>query len=159
MARAVELYGPLRLPPVALQLRQGKSTSRPLDVYDPLRRKWVALAPEEWVRQHFAAFMVGSLGYSPLRMANEVTLTLNGTVRRADTVVYDDALRPLLLVEYKAPTVALTAETVRQVMRYNLVFKAAAAMVTNGIDVYGIVGTDIHRGVITASTLKAIGGE
>lgn len=149
---AVTLFGRLLLPPTRLRLRES-ATTKALDVYDRIRRRWVALTPEEWVRQHFVAYMTDELGYSAMRIANEVSLNLNGTQRRADTVVYDDNLKPLVLVEYKAPTVALTAEAVHQVMRYNLVFGARAAMITNGLDVYTIRNTDICRGVMAPGNL------
>lgn len=150
--KATELYGRLLLPPCRLDLRLSTAT-RPLEVYDPLRRAWVALSPEEWVRQHFVAYMCDALGYSPLRMANEVPLVFNSMSRRADTVVYDDSLRPLLVVEYKAPTIKLTTETLKQAMRYNQVFGAKAIMVTNGMDVYSLSGSRLFRGVVSRDML------
>ena len=147
-AYAVEVYGKLRLPPCALRLRPRGGSAKPLDVYDGLRRKWVALTPEEWVRQHFVAYMIEQLGYSPLRMANEVSLTLNDTARRADTVVYDHSLRPVVVVEYKAPSISLTEEVLQQALRYNLVFNATGIMITNGMDVFSVKEGQLFRGVI-----------
>lgn len=98
----------LKLPPFDIRLRPG-ATSKAFDVFDSIRRKWVALTPEEWVRQHFVNFLIEYRGYSPLLIANEVSLKLNDTRRRADTVIYDHALRPRVIVEYKAPTSPLRA--------------------------------------------------
>ncbi len=79
-------------------------------VLDPLRGKWVALTPEEWVRQHFVAHLTENLGYPAALMGNEVPLTLNGTSRRCDTVLFSsEGLRPVMIVEYKAPHVEITA--------------------------------------------------
>lgn len=101
-------------------------------IYDPLRRKYVALTPEEWVRQMFTKMLVGELGYPAALMANEIGLTLNGTRRRCDTVVFDRAGRPLVIVEYKAPTVNITQAVFDQIVRYNMVLRARCLMVSNG---------------------------
>ena len=146
-AKATELCGELLLPPAALELRESK-TDKIFDVYDAVRRKWVALTPEEWVRQHFVAFLVTHHGISLYRIQNEVSLKLNDTSKRADTVVYDDFLRPQIIVEYKAPDVTLTTDVLHQVLRYNLVFEAPAVMVTNGNDVYTLRNGKFSRGVL-----------
>lgn len=107
-----------------------------LTVTDPLRRKRVVLTPEEWVRQHFVRYMVGVLGYPPLRMANEVGIRLNDTLKRCDTVVYDDYMRPLVVVEYKAPHITVTRKVFEQIARYNLVMEARLLIVSNGLTHY-----------------------
>lgn len=154
---AVRLFGPLQLPPARLMLRPGTS-SKLFDVYDSLRSQWVALTPEEWVRQHFVKYMVSQLGYSEHRISNEVALRLNGMVRRADTVVYDDRLTPQVVVEYKAPEIGLTQRVVEQILRYNLVLGAKGLMVTNGLDVFSLTvedeSTRIFRGVIPADLFR-----
>lgn len=146
------LLGKLLLPRRPLVLRLG-TTSHRFDVYDPLRRRWVALTPEEWVRQHFVGYMIEALGFSPLRLANEVSLSFNGMSRRADTVVYDNVLQPLVLVEYKAPNIPLSQQTLNQVLRYNSVINARAVMITNGMDVYSVFDGVMRRGVVTADDL------
>lgn len=105
-------------------------------VYDPLRRRRVALTPEEAVRQHFVAFLVNYKGFPASRIANEVSLSLNGGRRRADTVVYDCCRRPLVIVEYKAPDIVITPDTFRQIASYNLVLQAPWLMVSNGMSHY-----------------------
>lgn len=102
-------------------------------VYDTLRRKLVALTPEEWVRQHFVNFLVAHLGYPAPLMANEIGIELNNTRRRCDTVVFDREARPLVIVEYKAPDVTITQDVFDQVVRYNMVLQARYLMVSNGL--------------------------
>lgn len=145
-SRATDILGKLRLPEAALQLRAGTST-KDFDVYDPIRRLWVALTPEEWVRQHFVHYLVERCGVSAYRIANEVSLKLNSTSRRADTVIYDDNLRPAGVVEYKAADIPLSRNVLEQVLRYNLVFDAPGLIVTNGLDAFTIVGENLIRGV------------
>lgn len=101
-------------------------------VFDFIRRRWVALTPEENIRQRFVAFLVDTLKYPPGRIANEVSLELNGTPRRCDTLVYDDKGAPLVLIEYKSPDVNVGAKTFEQVLRYALVLKTPWIMVSNG---------------------------
>lgn len=121
---------PLNLPPIELRLRmEGKL----LKVFDPLRRKYVALTPEEYVRQHFTAWMIESLGYPASLMNNEVSLRLNDTLRRCDTVVFRSDGTPSVIVEYKAPTVAVTQSVFDQIARYNMVLHSRLLIVSNGL--------------------------
>lgn len=137
-------FPPLALP--AQPLRVDMAGGR---IYDPLRHKWVALTPEEWVRQNVTAHMVNSLGYPPQLMANEVGLRLNSRLRRCDTIVWRAGTAlPLLIVEYKAPHIALTQRVVEQVMRYNMVFQAPWLMVSNGLShVWAGVGSAPREGL------------
>ena len=105
-------------------------------VFDPLRGKFVALTPEEWVRQNFVAYLVSHKGYPASLLANEVSITLNGTSRRCDTVLYDRHLRPLMIVEYKAPHIQLSQRTFNQVARYNIVLRVKYLTVSNGLHHY-----------------------
>lgn len=124
----------LSLPQATLRTRP--SADGGIEVYDPLRRRYVAMTPEELVRQHFTAWLTGELGYPASHIANEVTLTLNGTRRRCDTLVYDKAGEPLMIVEYKAPTVAVTQAVFDQIVRYNMVLRASYLCVSNGLRHY-----------------------
>ncbi len=123
----------LNMPPARLDIRRSGSHS---EVYDSLRRRWVTLTPEEWVRQHFVGWLTGELGYPASLAANEVGLKLNGTLRRCDTVIYDRSLHPLVVVEYKAPSVTISQKVFDQIARYNFVLHARALMVSNGMDHY-----------------------
>ncbi len=124
---------PLNLPIAKLNLR---SAARGTEVYDPLRKRWVTLTPEEWVRQHFTAFMTKELGYPPSLIANEMSISLNGTSKRCDSVVYNPYLRPVMIVEYKAPHVAITQKVFDQIARYNIALNVKYLVVSNGINHY-----------------------
>lgn len=119
----------LNLPPAELKLRKENGI---IKVLDPLRKKYVALTPEEYVRQHFTAWMTEFLGYPSAMMNNEVQIRLNDTRRRCDTVVFHPDGTPLMIVEYKAPTVTITQDVFDQIARYNMVLKADYLVVSNG---------------------------
>lgn len=123
----------LNLPPASLSLRPGRNG---VEVYDILRRKWLVLTSEEWVRQHFVHYLAGSLGYPVSCMANEMAVTLNGTSRRCDTVVFSSSLSPLMIVEYKASDVRITQRVLDQVARYNLVLNVPYLLMSNGMTHY-----------------------
>lgn len=127
------LYPRLNLPAAPLQLRGGGGRRGAPEVFDPLRRKWIALTPEEWVRQHFTAFLRAMRGFPPQLMANEYGISLNGMSRRCDTVVFDTRLRIRAICEYKAPSVAVTQRVFDQIARYNMVLEAPFLMVSNGL--------------------------
>ena len=105
-------------------------------IFDTLRRCYVALTPEEWVRQHFVHYLLDHKSYPQALMGNEVAITLNGTSRRCDTVVYDRALRPRVIIEYTAPTVKITKEVFAQISRYNINLKVDYLIVSNGLQHY-----------------------
>lgn len=128
---------PLNLPQADVQLRPDADSRRGgLELYDPLRRRWVALTPEEWVRRHFTAFLEAERGFPAALMANEVALEFNGMLRRCDTVLYSRSLKPLCIVEYKAPDVAITQKVFDQIARYNSVLQAPYLIVSNGMEHY-----------------------
>lgn len=106
------------------------------NIFDPLRRKYVALTPEEWVRQHFINFLISCKGYPGSLLANEIAITLNGTSKRCDSILFDRQGQPQMIVEYKAPTVKITSKVFDQIARYNIVLKVKFLIVTNGIDHY-----------------------
>jgi len=103
-----------------------------MQVFDGVRRRWVALTPEEWVRQHFVNYLVHDLGTPSGSLAVERTLSLNGLTKRADIVVHDAYGKPIALVECKAPHVTMDQRTFEQAARYNTVFKVRYLFITNG---------------------------
>lgn len=105
-------------------------------IFDQVRKRYVALTPEEWVRQHFVAYLLSEKGYPQELIANEITIKLNGTSKRCDTVVYDTYLSPLVIVEYKAPSVPITQTVFDQIVRYNMVLKVPYLIVSNGLSHY-----------------------
>lgn len=111
--------------------RNGKNV-----IFDIIRRRYVALTPEEWVRQHFVHFLITYKKYPFALMANEVLLNLNGMKKRCDTVLYNKDLSPKMIIEYKAPHVEVTQKVFTQISNYNLVLKVDYLIVSNGIDHY-----------------------
>lgn len=107
-----------------------------LSILDPLRRKFVALTPEEWVRQHFVNFLLREKGYPAALIANEIHIDLNKLKKRCDSVVYNRDLSPLMIIEYKAPDVEITQQVFDQIVRYNIVLKVKYLIVSNGLNHY-----------------------
>ncbi len=106
------------------------------EIYDCLRSKFVAFTPEEIVRQSFVRYLIDTKNYPAGLMANEVPLKQNGRERRCDTVVFDRQGKPLMIVEYKAASVAITQEVFNQIYRYNTVLKVRYLTVFNGKQLY-----------------------
>ena len=123
----------LKFPAVLLPVREKDGKSY---IPDRVRGGYLLLTPEEWVRQHFVHFLVEHKGYPASLMANEVALTLNGTSRRCDTVLYDRTLSPRMIIEYKAPHIPITQKVFDQISRYNLVFRVDYLIVSNGLSHY-----------------------
>lgn len=126
---------PLLSFPIA-ELRIAKDSEDNLRVFDPLRKKFVSLTPEEWVRQNFVAWLISAKGYPASLISNEIEIKLNDTKKRCDTVVFDRTCQPLVIIEYKAPEVEITQNTFDQIVRYNMKLKAKYLIVTNGRKVY-----------------------
>jgi len=105
-------------------------------IFDPLRKKFVILSPEEWVRQHFINFLLEQRGFPVGLLASEVTFRLNDLVKRADILAYSRTGNPLLIVECKAPEVRLNRKVFDQIVEYNMIFRLGALVATNGIDHY-----------------------
>lgn len=111
--------------------QDGKRT-----IWDPIRKVWTALTPEEQVRQAFVSYLVNYKGVSLSHIANEQTIDLNGMKRRCDSVVYNRAGNPAVIVEYKSPAVAITQKVFDQISRYNIVLRVDYLMVSNGLKHY-----------------------
>ena len=124
---------PLNLPPAPLSISKQRGR---VVVFDVLRRKHVALTPEEWVRQHFIHYLITEKGYPAALMGNEVPITLNGMSRRCDSVLYDTSLRPRIIMENKAPDVPLTQKVFDQISRYNIVMHVDYLIISNGLTHY-----------------------
>lgn len=105
-------------------------------IFDTLRKKYVSLTPEEWVRQHFTHLLIERKGYPAGLLANEVQVNLNGTRKRCDTVLYNRDLSARMIIEYKAPHVEITQAVFDQITRYNMVLKVDYLIVTNGVNHY-----------------------
>ena len=101
-------------------------------IWDALRRKWLLLTPEEWVRQHTIGWLVAHKGIPALRITQEYPVNINGQHQRADIVVMDEKAKPHILVECKAPEVDIDNEVVMQTIRYNSIVQARYIVLTNG---------------------------
>ena len=123
----------LNLPPYDMKIEDD---GKDLKIYDPIRHKMVVLTPEEFVRQHFVAWIHHQYGYPRSLIANEIGITVNGTKKRCDTVVFNREGDPLMIVEYKAPGVTITQDTFDQIVRYNMSLKARYLVVSNGLNHY-----------------------
>lgn len=123
----------LNLPPFEPKIsEQGQKTL----IWDPIRKLWTPLTPEEQVRQAFVSYLINYKGYPASHIANEQAITLSGMSRRCDSVVYDKSGQPKVIVEYKRPTVNITQKVFDQIARYNLVLHVDYLIVSNGLKHY-----------------------
>lgn len=124
----------LNLPVAQLKIRKDKDSA--IQIFDQWRGRWVALTPEEWVRQNFVSMLISERGYVSGRIANEISINFNGMHRRCDTVVYDALMNPVVIIEYKAPEIEITQATFNQILRYNKIIKAPYLIMSNGLSHY-----------------------
>lgn len=103
------------------------------EIFDTVRKQWVALTQEEWVRQHTARWLQEVKNYPASLMAVEKQIKVNGLQRRCDIICYDAAANPLVLVECKSPDVDITQQLFDQAARYNLTVGARFFLLTNGL--------------------------
>lgn len=120
----------LNLPQANLKISTDNGVSY---IFDILRKKNIQITPEEWVRQHFVHYLIDYKGYPKSLMNNEVLVKLNGMHRRSDTVVYNKQLKPIVIIEYKAPHIKITQDVFDQICRYNFVLKVDYLIVSNGL--------------------------
>jgi len=121
----------LNLPPYEFKTVEKKGN---IWIFDPFRKAWFVLTPEEWVRQHFLIWMTEELAYPKGLIAVEASLKYNTLSMRADAVVYDKQGNPLMLIECKAPHVKITQQTFEQAARYNHSFRTQFLALTNGME-------------------------
>ncbi|HKI87728.1 MAG TPA: type I restriction enzyme HsdR N-terminal domain-containing protein [Draconibacterium sp.] len=122
-------------------------------IFDSIRKKYVVLTPEEWVRQHFIQYLIQEKKYPKTLMAVEKKIVLNGQPRRFDLLVYQRNGQPLLIAEFKAPQVKITQEAFDQVVRYNMVLRVQHVVVSNGMQHYACEMNNIEN---TYAYLKEI---
>ena len=125
-----------------IQVRENEGCR---EVFDPVRRRWVALTPEEWVRQQ-TLVRLHAAGYPPEVMQVEGAITLNGMTRRCDIVVYRDG-QPWMIVECKKSEIPLTQKVCDQACRYNTVLRVPYLLLTNGRQEV-IVDVDFEKGCL-----------
>ncbi|MFJ1330568.1 type I restriction enzyme HsdR N-terminal domain-containing protein [Capnocytophaga canimorsus] len=117
------------------QFRFKNSENKTL-IFDEIRKKFVVLQPEEWVRQHVVQFLIQEKGFPKSLINVEKELVINGLKKRYDIVVYKNTGEILLVVECKAPDILINQKVFDQVFRYNLSLQASVLMVTNGLQHY-----------------------
>jgi hypothetical protein len=110
-----------------------KNSEKGKMIFDPVRNKYVALTPEEWVRQNFLQYLIQAKKTPRNLIRVEMSLELNGLAKRSDIVVHNRQGNPLLAVECKAPAVKITQSVFDQLARYNLLLNVPYLVVTNGI--------------------------
>lgn len=120
------MFQPLNFPPAELRISGNK-------VWDVLQKKLVLLTPEEWVRQHTIHYLINVKGYSKNLMQSEYTVKYNSLRKRCDIVVFNNKLKPILIVECKAPQIKLTENTFFQIAKYYSTLQAPILMLTNGL--------------------------
>lgn len=113
-----------------------KSSENKISIFDEIRKKFVVLTPEEWVRQHVIQFLLRDKNYPKSHINVEKELLLNQTKKRYDIVIYNKNGSIFLIVECKAPQIEISQNTFDQIARYNLSLKAEYLMVTNGLHHY-----------------------
>ena len=119
----------INLPPYEIKLREQNGRRQ---IFDFLRRRYVSLTPEEWVRQHFVHFLIEQKGYPKGLLANEVEQKIGDKKLRCDSLLYNKELRPRMIIEYKAPEIAITQRVFNQITVYNFLLHVDYLIVSNG---------------------------
>ncbi len=114
-------------------------------VFDEIRKKWLLLTPEEWVRQHLLNHLISTKNTPASLISVEKEIKLNNTKKRYDAVVYDKGMKPVLLIECKAPDVEINQTTLEQTLRYNLILGVKFLLITNGLIEF-VVGVENGKG-------------
>ncbi|TGV04033.1 type I restriction enzyme HsdR N-terminal domain-containing protein [Flavivirga rizhaonensis] len=113
-----------------------KNNENKVSIFDSIRKKFVILQPEEWVRQHCVQYLINNKGYPKSLINVEKELIINSLKKRYDIVVYNSNGSIHLIVECKAPKIVINQDTFDQIARYNLKLNATYLMVTNGLNHY-----------------------
>jgi len=124
---------PLNLPPFQAKISKKQEQYY---IFDELRKKYLLLTPEEWVRQHWVDYLNKNFKYPLSLMKIEGGLLLNSLQKRSDLVIYNTLGERILLAEFKAPTVKITEKTFSQIANYNSIYKIPLLLVSNGIQHY-----------------------
>ena len=106
------------------------------EIWDPLRKKYLKITPEEWVRQNFIQYLIQDKEFSSGRMVSEHTVEYNGMKKRCDIAIFNQEMSVDVIVECKAPSVELTEDTFYQIAKYTRILQAPILILTNGINHY-----------------------
>ena len=110
-----------------------KSSENKQLIFDPIRKKYVVLTPEEWVRQNFVQYLICEKNYPISMIAVERQLTINNLIKRFDILIFKSNGASKIIIECKAPKIKITQDTFDQIARYNLKLNADFLVVTNGL--------------------------
>jgi len=121
----------LNFPEVEFRFQKNEKGS--IQVFDVVRKKFVDITPEEWVRQHIVHFLIQHKQVPASMISTEKQLILNNTKRRTDIVVFNSLLKPILIIECKAPHIEINQLTINQALRYNIELNVPAIFLSNGL--------------------------
>lgn len=121
---------PLQLPQYDFRL---KKTGNTVKIFDCIRKKFVVLQPEEWVRQHWIMYLIEEKKIPASLLRVEVSVNTQLLKQRSDIVAYNSLGKPFLIVECKAPNIKLTQDTFDQIARYNMKLQVSYLVVSNGL--------------------------
>lgn len=124
---------PLNLPQYSFRIRTERQRKY---IFDNIRKRYVVLTPEEWVRQNLVTWLVQEKGYPPSLIAVEMPLRVNRMEKRADIVLFSKKGTPAVIVECKAPSIKISQKVFDQAARYNIDLKVEYLIVSNGMDHY-----------------------
>lgn len=120
----------LNFPPYKFKV---KEEANQMSIFDEIRKKWVVLTPEEWVRQHTIYYLIDAKNYPAGLIGVEKSIQVNKLTKRFDVVCHNQMGKPIMLVECKAPSVEITQDTLDQALRYNSQLQVEYLLLTNGI--------------------------
>ncbi len=121
----------LNFPEINLRFRNNAKNK--LQLFDGIRKKFVDVTPEEWVRQHIIHYLINEKQFPSSVISVEKQISLNGTKKRYDVVVFNNALKPILIIECKAPHIEIDQLTINQALRYNLELNVPFVFLSNGL--------------------------
>lgn len=124
---------PLNLPPYPFQLRKEDNK---VYIFDELRKRYLLVTPEEWVRQHWIQFLINQKGYPKTLIQSEGGLKLNNLQKRTDLIVFNNLGEGVLIAEFKAPKIKINQQVFDQIARYNFIHKIPLLLVSNGLSHY-----------------------
>ena len=124
---------PLNLNPYSFKIKNEQGTTF---IFDDIRKKFLVLTPEEWVRQHFVQYLIREKNYPKSCISLETGLKLNSLQKRTDIVVFSQSGARILMIECKAPSVKISQAAFDQIARYNIIHKVPLLAVSNGLQHY-----------------------
>lgn len=124
----------IEFPKAQIKMKQREGIN---EVFDAIRKRWLLLTPEEWVRQNFIQFLLIKKNYPASLIAIEKEIKLGELKKRCDVVIYNRQLQPWMIIECKEMNVALGEKTLEQILRYHITLPAKYLIITNGSYCFG----------------------